>query len=54
MGVWRTGHGREFEQQELDFLNGLSQQAVVAIENARLYEEAQEAKQQAGRRSEPG
>ena len=45
MAVWRTGQGREFEQQELDFLNGLSQQAVIAIENARLFSEAQDAKQ---------
>ncbi len=44
MSVWRTGHGREFDQDDLNFLNGLSQQAVIAIENARLYAEAQEAK----------
>ena len=37
----------EFDQQELDFLDGLSQQAAVAIENARLYAEAQEARQMA-------
>ncbi|HZD55515.1 MAG TPA: GAF domain-containing protein, partial [Anaerolineales bacterium] len=40
MSVWRTGQGREFDQDELNFLNGLSQQAVIAIENARLYAEA--------------
>ena len=45
MSVWRTGRGREFEPTELAFLNGLSQQAVVALENARLFTEAQEAKQ---------
>lgn len=45
MSVWRTGRGREFEQQELDFLDGLSQQAAVAMENARLYAEAQQAQQ---------
>ncbi|MDX1417500.1 MAG: GAF domain-containing protein, partial [Candidatus Promineifilaceae bacterium] len=44
MAVWRTGQGREFDQQELDFLVGLSQQASIAIENARLFAEAQEAK----------
>ena len=47
MAVWRTGQRREFEQEELNFLNGLSQQAAIAIDNARLFAEAQEAKQQA-------
>ena len=47
MAVWRTGLGHEFAQQELNFLNGLSQQAVIAIANAALYAEAQEAKQMA-------
>ena len=45
MAVWRTGQGREFDGQDLNFLNGLSQQAAIAIENARLFTEAQEAKQ---------
>ncbi len=40
MAVWRTG-GHPFNQSELDFLIGLSQQAAVAIENARLFAEAQ-------------
>ncbi|HKU87170.1 MAG TPA: GAF domain-containing protein, partial [Casimicrobiaceae bacterium] len=39
MTVWRTG-GRLFDQAELEFLVGLSQQAAVAIENARLFDEA--------------
>jgi signal transduction histidine kinase/CheY-like chemotaxis protein len=43
MAVWRTG-GRPFDQDELDFLSGLSLQATVAIENARLFEEAREAR----------
>jgi GAF domain-containing protein/CheY-like chemotaxis protein len=38
MTVWRTG-GRLFDQAELEFLVGLSQQAAVAIENARLFDE---------------
>jgi GAF domain-containing protein/DNA-binding response OmpR family regulator len=42
MAVWRTG-GRPFDQAELDFLVGLSQQAAVAIENARLYNETRQA-----------
>ena len=40
MAVWRTG-GQPFDQSELDFLVGLSLQAAVAIENARLFHEAQ-------------
>jgi GAF domain-containing protein/CheY-like chemotaxis protein len=44
MAVWRTGAGLEFQQHELEFLSGLSRQAVVAIENARLFAEAREAR----------
>ena len=40
MAVWRTG-GTPFESDERDFLVGLSQQAAVAIENARLFAESQ-------------
>jgi len=47
MSVWRIGEGREFDQDDLNFLKGLSQQAVIALENARLYTEAQEAKRMA-------
>ncbi|HSC22548.1 MAG TPA: GAF domain-containing protein [Casimicrobiaceae bacterium] len=43
MAVWRTG-GRPFDDAELEFLVGLSQQAAVAIENARLFRQAQEAR----------
>ncbi len=42
MAVWRTG-GRPFADTELDFLTGLSLQATVAIENARLFHETTEA-----------
>ncbi len=38
MAVWRTG-GRPFDDAELEFLSGLSLQATVAIENARLFDE---------------
>ena len=41
MVVWRTGKGLEFENDELEFLNSLAQQAAVAIENARLFAETQ-------------
>jgi GAF domain-containing protein/CheY-like chemotaxis protein len=43
MAVWRAG-GRVFDDAELEFLIGLSLQAAVAIENARLFTEAQEAR----------
>ena len=38
MVVWREGEGKEFAQSELDFLTNLSQQAAIAIGNARLYQ----------------
>jgi PAS domain S-box-containing protein len=38
MSVWRVGQGAEFSQTELDFLDGLSRQAAIAVENARLFE----------------
>ncbi len=40
MAVWRTG-GEPFGDSELEFLVGLSLQATVAIENARLFAESQ-------------
>ena len=40
--VWRTG-GVPFVQADLDFLVGLSRQASIAFENARLFRQAQEA-----------
>ncbi len=39
MAVWRTGEGKDFIPTELDFLTSLAQQAAVAIENARLFNE---------------
>ena len=41
MAVWRTG-GQPFTATELEFLVGLSLQATVAIENARLFAESQQ------------
>jgi signal transduction histidine kinase/CheY-like chemotaxis protein len=43
MAVWRTGR-RPFDDTEMEFLTGLSLQATVAIENARLFHEAREAR----------
>jgi signal transduction histidine kinase/CheY-like chemotaxis protein len=44
MAVWRLTSGALFTQTELDFLVGLSQQAAIAIDNARLFSEANEAR----------
>jgi GAF domain-containing protein len=41
MAVWRTG-GERFGESDLEFLVGLSLQATVAIENARLFAESQQ------------
>ena len=41
MAVWRTG-GDPFQESELEFLVGLSLAAAVAMENARLFSEAQQ------------
>ena len=43
MAVWRNG-GAPFEQRELEFLVGLSRQATVALQNARLFDDAREAR----------
>jgi signal transduction histidine kinase/DNA-binding response OmpR family regulator len=45
--VWRNGRGNEFDQDDMSFLEGLARQAVIAIENASLFEQAQEAQQAA-------
>lgn len=39
--VWREGAELQFLPGDLEFLNSLAQQAATAIENARLYNEAQ-------------
>ena len=51
MAVWKIGEGLDFQAEELDFLTGVSQQAAIAIENARLFEATRES-QQAATRSE--
>ncbi len=49
IAIWRKSIRRPFEQADLDFLVGLSQQAAIAIENARLFEEARAAREAAER-----
>ncbi|MBL8049996.1 MAG: GAF domain-containing protein [Anaerolineales bacterium] len=44
MAVWRNGKNKEFLNSELEFLTGLSRQAVIAIQNAKLFDEAQSAR----------
>jgi PAS domain S-box-containing protein len=39
MAVWRDPQDQPFSQEELDFLSGLAQQALIAIQNARLFTE---------------
>jgi signal transduction histidine kinase/DNA-binding response OmpR family regulator/putative methionine-R-sulfoxide reductase with GAF domain len=46
MAVWRYG-GEQFTQPELEFFTGLSRQASIAIQNARLFAESQTARQEA-------
>jgi GAF domain-containing protein/CheY-like chemotaxis protein len=46
MAVWRYG-GEQFTQPELEFFTGLSRQASIAIQNARLFAESQAARQEA-------
>jgi GAF domain-containing protein/DNA-binding response OmpR family regulator len=47
MAVWRAGGDPIFTQADLDFLSGLSQQAVIAIDNARLFADADDARRSA-------
>ena len=43
MTVWRTGSGNMFTETDLRFLEGLARQGAIAIGNAHLFEQAQEA-----------
>jgi signal transduction histidine kinase/DNA-binding response OmpR family regulator/putative methionine-R-sulfoxide reductase with GAF domain len=46
MAVWRSGKGTEFIEPELDFLNSLSRQAVIAVQNAQLFADITETLEQ--------
>jgi signal transduction histidine kinase/CheY-like chemotaxis protein/HPt (histidine-containing phosphotransfer) domain-containing protein len=52
MAVWRSARGAPFTQEELNFLVGLSQQAAIAIDNARLFGDARDAKELAEQANE--
>ncbi len=42
MAIWRAASEPEFNQADLDFLQGLARQAAIALENARLFEETRQ------------
>jgi GAF domain-containing protein/CheY-like chemotaxis protein len=44
MAVWRQIPSEPYTQSELDLLDGLAAHAAIAIDNARLYRESQEAR----------
>jgi len=46
MAVWRVGKDVEYTQTEFDFLTNLAQQAAIAIENARLFQNVTESEGQ--------
>jgi signal transduction histidine kinase/DNA-binding response OmpR family regulator len=52
MAVWRSAPGAPFTQEDLNFLVGLSQQAAIAIENARLFSDARDARELAEQANE--
>ena len=39
LAIWRVGSDQQFLERELRFLESLAQQASIAVENARLFEE---------------
>ena len=45
MAMWRSAPAPLFTEADLSFLVGLSQQAAIAIENARLFQEVREARE---------
>ncbi len=47
MAVWRPASGNLFDDDDLRFLRGLARQAAIAIENARLFTEAEIARSDA-------
>jgi signal transduction histidine kinase/DNA-binding response OmpR family regulator len=52
MAVWRMGGSAPFTSADLSFLAGLSQQAAIALQNARLFADAQESRETAEQANE--
>jgi len=52
LAVWRVIGGKRFAESDLSFLIGLSQQAAVALQNARLFADAQESRASAEQANE--
>ncbi|MGZ6256313.1 MAG: GAF domain-containing protein, partial [Candidatus Limnocylindria bacterium] len=52
LAVWRSTEVDAFTNADLTFLVGLSQQAAIAVQNARLFEEAKDARQAAEQANE--
>ncbi len=52
LALWRTGDARPFTGADLSFLVGLSQQAAIALQNARLFADAQQSRQSAEQANE--
>ena len=52
LAVWRGNRSELFTNADLDFLVGLSQQAAIALENARLFTDASESRQAAEQANE--
>ncbi len=50
--VWRVGRDKEFIQSEFEFIISLAQQTAIAIENARLFQETQQALESARYRAQ--
>ena len=44
MAVWRNAGGLEFSEEDLRFFMGLAQQAEIAVQNARLFADAEAAR----------
>jgi GAF domain-containing protein/CheY-like chemotaxis protein len=52
LAVWRAIEAKPFTSSDLSFLVGLSQQAAIALQNARLFSEAQESRSAAEQANE--
>jgi len=52
LAVWRVIEAKPFTDSDLSFLVGLSRQAAIALQNARLFADAQESRQSAEQANE--